>query len=507
MRLKIAARKSDLARLQAYAVGRAIKDKNPSVEIEYLFSTSLGDQNQNDPLWQMPEKGVFTADLSEKLRAGHCDLVVHSWKDLPTETDSNAETEIAATLPRADARDLLLFKYSKAVALAKTEPLKIYSSSPRRAFNLGAFFSWALPFSNTIEFCSVRGNITTRIEKLLNDDVHGLIVAKAAIDRLLSTSEPEFAESRAVIRRALQQCQFMVLPLSASPAAAAQGALAIEAMKTRDDLRVVLRTINCEKTMREVQNERREFKKFGGGCHQKIGITSIEKPYGRIDYGRGETIAGEIFSYVHLVPSMPRQLKRVSKSQVFPFEKSENSFFRRERIHEKFNFGNHDLWVARAEAWPEEHRNDGRVLWASGLETWRKLAQMKLWVNGCNESLGEREPAGIEQILGRPTDFIKLTHKNAEALPGPLHALGTYRLVPNEKAPDLTGKTQFYWMSFTSFARAVELFPHIIAGGHSCGPGQTFDLIKAELLRLRPHETARLEIYISRESWLKDILL
>src|SRR6185312_4055942 len=140
------------------------------------------------------------------------------------------------------------------------------SSWPRRAFNLGACFKWALPFgARDVEFCSVRGNITTRIEKLMRDDVHGLIVAKAAIDRLLEAREPEFRESQDVIRTALKACRFMVLPLSASPAAPAQGALAIEVLRSRSDLRPLLQSINCEKTMREVQAERQVFKTYGGG--------------------------------------------------------------------------------------------------------------------------------------------------------------------------------------------------------------------------------------------------
>ena len=57
------ARKSDLARLQAYRVGESLQRKFPDLQIEYRFRASLGDINQNDPLWKMPEKGVFTDDF------------------------------------------------------------------------------------------------------------------------------------------------------------------------------------------------------------------------------------------------------------------------------------------------------------------------------------------------------------------------------------------------------------------------------------------------------------
>jgi len=90
MRLTIAARKSDLARIQAYMVGDALQKNFSELEITYRFSSSLGDRNQHDPLWKMPEQGVFTQDFIRQLESGEVDMVVHSWKDLPTKT--NAKT-------------------------------------------------------------------------------------------------------------------------------------------------------------------------------------------------------------------------------------------------------------------------------------------------------------------------------------------------------------------------------------------------------------------------------
>ena len=85
MRVTIGSRRSDLARIQAYQVGETLRGAHPQIEINYSFHESLGDKNLNDPLWQMPEKGVFTQDFREGLLRGDFDLVVHSWKDLPLE--------------------------------------------------------------------------------------------------------------------------------------------------------------------------------------------------------------------------------------------------------------------------------------------------------------------------------------------------------------------------------------------------------------------------------------
>src|ERR1051326_4581640 len=143
MRVTIASRRSDLARIQAYQVGEALRAAYPQIELNYSFHESLGDKNLNDPLWKMPEKGVFTKDFREGLLHGEFDLVVHSWKDLAIEDDP--ETEVIATLPRADARDLLLVPKSRWKEVERTGVMTILTSSPRRAHNLDLFLRTALP--------------------------------------------------------------------------------------------------------------------------------------------------------------------------------------------------------------------------------------------------------------------------------------------------------------------------------------------------------------------------
>src|SRR5207245_2411370 len=136
-------RRSELARIQALQVARTLQSAHPQITIEYSFHESLGDKNQNDPLWQMPAKGVFTQDLREGLLAGRCDLAVHSWKDLAIEDDG--ETEVTATLPRADMRDLLLVRADRWDEVRQTGRIMILTSSPRRSSNLDSSLRIALP--------------------------------------------------------------------------------------------------------------------------------------------------------------------------------------------------------------------------------------------------------------------------------------------------------------------------------------------------------------------------
>jgi hydroxymethylbilane synthase len=497
MHLKIAARKSDLARLQAYRVGEALKQAHPQISIEYLFSTSLGDQNQSDPLWQMPEKGVFTEDLTKKLIAGECSLVVHSWKDLPVE--ERDKTEIAATLPREDARDLILFR--REVVANKPAQLTVLSSSPRRALSVGEFLSWALPFSTSVQFQSVRGNIQTRVRKLMAGEAGALVVAKAAFDRLLESHEDEFAETRRVLREALEKCLWMVVPLSQNPGAAAQGALAIEVRRGDEVTKNLLKAVHCESTFRNVSWERRRLKEFGGGCHQKIGITRLSRPYGKIIFERGQTDAGYRLETVRMEAVQIEAASTGAPGQLYPLRPSEDALFDRENIAvHPSQFANRDLFIPKGEALPAGGEPAWtQLVWVSGVQTWKRLAARGVWVSGTQDSMGEDDSdiLAIGSLLGRAPRFLKLSHDRAgEWSTG--EVLATYKLIPKDQVPALQGKTHFYWMSASAFSRALELNPQIRAARHACGPGHTYKFLKKTL-----GPKASIEVHLSHGAWLK----
>src|SRR5687767_3240266 len=102
----IGARASVLAQVQARLVGDALRARHPELAIEYRALSSPADRELDSPLPDLLQRGGFTGDLGVALRANAIDVAVHLWKDLPFST--SPLTHIAATLPRADARDLLL---------------------------------------------------------------------------------------------------------------------------------------------------------------------------------------------------------------------------------------------------------------------------------------------------------------------------------------------------------------------------------------------------------------
>ncbi len=499
MRLKISSRKSDLAKIQAYMVGDALIKTFPGTEIEYRFKESLGDINLHEPLWKIPEKGVFTEDFHKELLSQETDMVVHSWKDLPTELKET--TFIAATLPRADQRDLLLFKNSS-IQNSKKD-VRIFSSSPRRSYNLTSFLAEAFPFeTNSIQFESVRGNVPTRIRKLIEDEsIDGLIVAKAALDRLLTAPQAEFADTQVKLREYLKSLNWMVLPLSVNPNAAAQGALAIEIRKDRKDLIEILQKINHQDTFFAATEERIILKSFGGGCHQKIGAALSAKKFGWIESLQGLTDAGQVLDkyYIRQTQSIPQ----FSKSEIWSQSLANKDYFH--RVNKDMNLSCEGVFVSKAEAWNSKIK--AKYIWSAGVTTWKKLAKQGVWVHGSSDSMGEADLPQIDELVGKQVPWVKVTHNLAlENKSAFSDCIATYELSRNAEKFDLSGKKSFYWGSFSLFQAAISEFPEIINAHHACGPGSTFDSLHKYFTDHNLDHT-RLNVFLSEPDWRQHVTL
>ena len=504
MRLTIASRKSDLARIQAYIVGRELEEKHFNLKLEYQFRSSLGDKNQHDPLWEMPSIGVFTEDFRKDLLSGKVDMVVHSWKDLPTQIKGG--TILAATVKRADHRDLLLVKKSNISKIKKSRSMSILSSSPRRIYNLENFLKRAFPLGlDEVVFETVRGNIQTRLDKLLVQDIDGIIVAKAAVDRLLTSGQwsqkgDNFSKSASLLRAAIDQCKWMVLPASHNPPAAAQGALAIEIAEGRQDLEKYLAKINCQQTFNDVGLERSILATYGGGCHQKIGVWVQSNSKGKMLSLRGETDDGEKLEQFTLLPAK-KTPKRISSAQIFDPYKLVNIFKREtitptQEIYKQMEKTN-ALFLASPRI-PDEYltRIDKQIVWTSGVTSWFKLAAKNIWINGVDDNLGSFENRNINDLLNASPNWLTLTHDDSPASP----AIATYKLVPDGNEIELSGEKYFFWRSGSAFKRAIALKPEIKECNHSCGLGRTYDIIK-EIIG----DEGQLFPFIDETDWLNQM--
>jgi hydroxymethylbilane synthase len=244
MKIRIATRRSPLAMLQTHEVIERIKLFSPESICEIVQMESEGDLT-DAPLHTIGGKGLFVSKLETAIANGVADIAVHSLKDVPAFIDS--QFSIAATLPREDEGDAILLKEGLTIDdLSKN--LRIATSGPRRKSQL-------LAMNSKLNIVPVRGNIQTRINKMNVDSLDGLIVAKAALNRL-NIQHPNmytFSEDQ-------------MLP------AAAQGAIGIEinAIELESDIGNLLKLLNDESTYQATAIERTVVASLEGNCLSPI---------------------------------------------------------------------------------------------------------------------------------------------------------------------------------------------------------------------------------------------
>lgn len=492
MRIRLLSRASDLATLQARLVADALRRRWPAIEVVLATQSSEGDRDRRVALWEAADKGLFTADLSRALAAGDADVVVHSWKDLPIAP--NEGTRVAATLERADPRDVLLVR--RDVVAARPAALTLLTSSPRRAWQIDRALAPLLPWrATTIVTTAVRGNIPTRLAKLVAGDGVGLVVAKAALDRLLSADAAP-ATARA-IRDALARCRWMALPLREFPTAPAQGALAIEIAADASGVAELVAAVDHAPTREAVLAERAILAEAGGGCHEAIGATVRVRDYGVVTSVRGRMPSGEERAEWSL-RGVGDAWPRTSIDRVWPRAGERDLATRRALGDVSIPSQPNGLWIARADALPASFDpGDARVVWASGTRTWEKLAARGVWVNGCAEGLGDAEAPNVDTLNGEPVSWLRLTHADA----GDPDACATYAVTTPLPA-DLGERTHFFWTSGRLFLSALERHPALRGARHASGPGRTAAVIRETL---GPSPDAR--VWLDYDQWLQSILL
>ena len=188
--------------------------------------------------------GQFTRELERALLDGRCDLVVHSYKDLPTAPVDGLV--VGAVLERGDARDCLLTTGGGGID-ALPFGARIGTSSPRRAAQLAAARADLIAVP-------IRGNVETRLGRLQAREFDGLMLAAAGLDRL-GIEVPDHAR----------------LPFDLVLPAPAQGALAVQVRADDASLLAALARIDHAPTRGGVEAERALLRRIGGGCLAPLG--------------------------------------------------------------------------------------------------------------------------------------------------------------------------------------------------------------------------------------------
>jgi hydroxymethylbilane synthase len=243
--LIIGSRGSDLALWQANHVRDLLKKHHPDLDVTIEIIHTTGDKILDSSLSMIGGKGVFTKEIEVALLETKIDIAVHSMKDLPTATEG--ELTIAAVPERAPVEDAFLAKDKSTKLLDLPDRARIATGSLRRKAQL-------LAKRPDLEIIDIRGNVPTRIKKMLDSDWDGMILASAGLYRLGLTDHLAHTISTE-----------WVLP------AVGQGALAIQCRANDTETISRLSALNHNETKLAVTAERALLAEMGGGCQVPIG--------------------------------------------------------------------------------------------------------------------------------------------------------------------------------------------------------------------------------------------
>lgn len=249
--LRIATRGSRLALWQADWVRLRLEQQG--ILAELVVIETQGDREQT-PFAQMQGQGFFTKAVQEAVLDGRADLAVHSYKDLPSEPVEGLE--IIAVPQREDPRELLLVRPSAVDTTKAGLPLhrgiRVGSSAVRRQAQLHHL-------RPDLKLLELRGNVPTRVEKLVRGDCDAILLAYAGVKRL----NLDLSELSAFV---LEPDQLVPAP--------AQGALALEGRANHFSLKRLLRTLDDPYARTTVAAERGLMRRLAGGCQLALGATA-----------------------------------------------------------------------------------------------------------------------------------------------------------------------------------------------------------------------------------------
>lgn len=240
--ITIATRGSRLALWQATHI-KTLLEKRHNLEVNLLVLKTRGDIILDVPLAKVGGKGLFVKEIEEALIDGRADIAVHSMKDVPQELPPGLA--LAVVPEREDPADLLLSS-SYANLGALPQGALVGTSSLRRQAQL-------LAKRPDLRVVSLRGNVDTRLRKLMSGEFDAIVMAAAGVKRL-GLAVPQM--------HPLSPPDF--LP------AAGQGALGIELKEERRDIKELMVFLNHPQSQVCVTAERAFLAGLDGGCQVPI---------------------------------------------------------------------------------------------------------------------------------------------------------------------------------------------------------------------------------------------
>jgi hydroxymethylbilane synthase len=271
--LIVGTRGSQLATVQTKYIIKELS-KITDEKIDTHIIKTMGDKITDSQLYNMDAKGIFTRELDRAVLDEEVDFAVHSLKDVPTELDE--DLEISAVPIRESPHEVLVSKKSWDELLPGS---KMGTSSLRRE-------AFCNNHQKNFKLEPIRGNIETRIRKVMEGECDATIMAEAGLNRLGLT---RYIKEK--------------FPLDYFTPPAGQGAIAVITRKDSSK-KSIIQNINHYVSSQEVLAEKTVLEELGIGCQWPLG--AIARTNGdKLDlYTILLSKEGEILSQINLTGSI-----------------------------------------------------------------------------------------------------------------------------------------------------------------------------------------------------------
>lgn len=246
--LRIGTRASRLALWQAEWVQQQLEQLHPGLTVSLVPITTKGDKILDVPLAKVGGKGLFVKELEEALYDGSVDLAVHSMKDVPSVLPPGL---ILPCIPlREDPRDALVTPDARGFAQLP-QGARIGTSALRRQAQL-------LHRRPDLTIVSLRGNVETRLRKMDEEGLDGIVLAAAGLKRL-----------------GLAERISAYLPTDMSLPAIGQGALGLECRQGDERTLALIAPLHHADTAVAVTAERAFLRRLNGGCQVPLAAHAV----------------------------------------------------------------------------------------------------------------------------------------------------------------------------------------------------------------------------------------
>jgi hydroxymethylbilane synthase len=247
-KVRIGSRPSRLALAQTEIVRSRLASIVPDLSAEVVEIRTSGDRIASASLAGVGGKGLFIRELEQALLEKRIDLAVHSMKDLPAVLEP--QFRIAAVSEREDPRDVLVTRDGGPLA-SLASGARLGTSSLRRRFQV-------LKANPGLEISPLRGNVDTRLQRVKEGALDGIVIAMAGVRRLGHGVDARFTP--------LDERDFIP--------AGGQAVLAIETLAniSSPQLDRALAVFNDSRARYETTAERAFLAAIGASCATPVGV-------------------------------------------------------------------------------------------------------------------------------------------------------------------------------------------------------------------------------------------